>query len=58
MRSRALANDTAVSADASLYDRDFALWIEAQVAGLRARDVAALDVENVAEELEGLTKRD
>jgi hypothetical protein len=41
-----------------LYDRDFALWVEEQVAALRAGDVAALDLQNLIEELEGLTKRD
>jgi Domain of unknown function DUF29 len=44
--------------DRSLYDRDFALWVEAQVAAVRAGDVAALDVDNLVEELEGLTRRD
>ena len=44
--------------DRSLYDRDFALWIEAQVAAVRAGDVAALDIANLIEELEGLTRRD
>jgi Domain of unknown function DUF29 len=59
MRSRALANETAVAEPPpSLYDRDFALWIEAQVAAIRAGDLGALDVENLVEELEGLTKRD
>ncbi len=58
MRSRALSNQTAASADASLYDRDFALWVEAQVAAIRAGNIEALDIENVVEELEGLTKRD
>jgi Domain of unknown function DUF29 len=42
----------------ALYDEDFALWVEEQVAVLRAGDVAALDVENLTLELEGLTKRD
>jgi hypothetical protein len=45
-------------AEPPLYDRDFALWIEAQVAALRAGALGALDVENLVEELEGLTKRD
>jgi Domain of unknown function DUF29 len=42
----------------ALYDEDFALWIEEQVAALRAGDVSGLDTENLIEELEGLTKRD
>jgi hypothetical protein len=59
MRSRALAEETAVAeGPPSLYDRDFALWVEAQVAAIRAGDLGRLDVENVVEELEGLTKRD
>ena len=41
-----------------LYDRDFALWVEAQVAAIRAGNIDALDIENLVEELEGLTKRD
>ena len=41
-----------------LYDRDFALWVEEQVAALRAGKPATLDVGNLIEELEGLTKRD
>jgi Domain of unknown function DUF29 len=41
-----------------LYDQDLALWIEEQVAALRADDVAALDVPNLIEDLQGLTKRD
>jgi Domain of unknown function DUF29 len=40
----------------SLYDTDYALWLAEQVAHLRAGRLAALDVGNVAEELEGLTK--
>jgi Domain of unknown function DUF29 len=42
----------------SLYDQDFAKWIERQVESLRAGRAAALDVPNLIEELEGLTKRD
>jgi Domain of unknown function DUF29 len=42
----------------SLYDRDFAAWIERQVELLRSGQVTGLDVENLIEELEGLTKRD
>jgi Domain of unknown function DUF29 len=41
-----------------LYDEDFALWVEEQVAALRTGDAGALDVPNLIEELEGLTKRD
>ena len=38
----------------SLYDADYVAWLEEQVAHLRAGRLAALDVENVAEELESL----
>lgn len=41
---------------ASLYDTDYVAWLDEQVHHLRAGRLAALDVENVAEELEGLMK--
>jgi hypothetical protein len=40
------------------YDTDFALWVEDQVAALRAGCLGDLDVTNLVEELESLTKRD
>lgn len=40
----------------SLYDTDYVAWLEQQAAHLRAGRLAALDVENVAEELEGLMR--
>ena len=40
----------------SLYDTDYVAWLEEQVAHLRAGRLAALDVENVAEELESLMR--
>jgi Domain of unknown function DUF29 len=40
----------------SLYDTDYVALLEEQAAHLRAGRLAALDVENVAEELEGLMK--
>jgi hypothetical protein len=59
MRSRMRVNETPGPVRAhSLYDEDFALWIGEQVAALRAGAVGALDLENLIEELEGLTKRD
>lgn len=59
MRSRAQLDDRSrVVPPRPLYDEDFALWIEEQVAALRAGDVAAIDLPNLIEELEGLTKRD
>ncbi|MGH6944913.1 MAG: DUF29 domain-containing protein [Geminicoccaceae bacterium] len=57
MRSRARASDASSSASA-LYDQDFAAWVEQQVEFLRSGRTTALDVENLIEELEGLTKRD
>jgi Domain of unknown function DUF29 len=42
----------------SLYDRDFVGWTEQMVAALRQRDWAALDVENLIEEVEALGKSD
>ncbi|MGH6903071.1 MAG: DUF29 domain-containing protein [Geminicoccaceae bacterium] len=59
MRSRAeLEHRSRETPPRPLYDEDFALWVDQQVAALRAGDVAALDLENLIEELEGLTKRD
>jgi hypothetical protein len=43
---------------AKLYDTDFIRWTEEQAATLRARRFDALDLENLAEEIEGLGKRD
>jgi len=40
----------------SLYDTDFVAWLEEQAAHLRAGRLSVLDIENVAEELEGLTR--
>lgn len=42
----------------SLYDTDFVAWLEEQAAHLRAGRLSALDIENVAEELEGLARSD
>jgi hypothetical protein len=41
---------------ASLYEQDFALWIEDVAAKLKARDFDNLDVDNVLEEIESLGK--
>jgi hypothetical protein len=46
------------TAPATLYDRDFSLWVAAQVEALRAARFADLDLPNVIEELDGLAKRD
>lgn len=40
----------------SLYERDYVAWLDEQVRHLRSGGLAALDVENVAEELESLMK--
>jgi hypothetical protein len=42
----------------SLYDRDFVRWTEQVAAALRQGDWAALDVENLIEEVEALGKSD
>ena len=42
----------------SLYETDFASWIEEQVGFLRAGQFDALDVENVSEELESMGRSD
>jgi hypothetical protein len=42
----------------SLYDADYVAWLEEQVAHLRAGRLRALDVENVAEELESLMRKE
>jgi Domain of unknown function DUF29 len=42
----------------SLYDRDFVGWTEQIAAALRQGDWAALDVENLIEEVEALGKSD
>jgi hypothetical protein len=41
-----------------LYDTDFYQWSQTQAAALRAKDIAALDLEHLAEEVESLGKRD
>jgi hypothetical protein len=38
----------------STYEEDFYAWTRAQAAALRAKDVAALDLEHLAEEIEAL----
>ena len=40
----------------SLYDTDYVAWLDEQVSHLRAPRLSALDVENVAEELESLMR--
>jgi hypothetical protein len=40
-----------------LYDSDFALWSERQADALRRRDGNEIDWDNVAEEIESLSRR-
>ncbi len=40
------------------YESDFALWAESQAAALRERRFDDLDVPNLAEEVDGLARRD
>jgi len=40
------------------YDTDFAVWAYEQVSALRRGDLAGLDAEHLAEEVEGLVKAD
>jgi hypothetical protein len=40
----------------NLYDRDFALWIEATVKQLKSGDLSQVDLENLIEEVESLGK--
>ncbi len=42
----------------SLYEQDFALWIEDVAAKLKARDFDHLDVDNLLEEIESLGRRE
>jgi Domain of unknown function DUF29 len=39
------------------YDTDFYAWTQQQAAAIRAKDVAALDLEHLAEEVEDLGRR-
>ena len=40
------------------YDQDFALWVEENIALIKAKNYTAVDWENLIEEVEGLTRRD
>jgi hypothetical protein len=41
-----------------LYDQDFYLWAKETAAAIRSGRIAEVDLENVAEEIEGLANRD
>lgn len=45
----------AIAPPLSLYDRDLDLWLEMTIVQLKAGDFHGLDVENLIEELEGLS---
>jgi hypothetical protein len=45
----------AIAPPLTLYDRDLDLWLETTIAQLKASDFHNLDVENLIEELEGLS---
>nr|WP_275337327.1 DUF29 family protein [Nodosilinea sp. TSF1-S3]MDF0370096.1 DUF29 family protein [Nodosilinea sp. TSF1-S3] len=45
---------TQASQRVSLYDQDFALWLEDVATKLRARDFDGLNIENLLEEIESL----
>ncbi|HJU12572.1 MAG TPA: DUF29 domain-containing protein [Candidatus Binataceae bacterium] len=49
---------TKQAARRGLYDTDFALWLEEQASALKQRRSAALDWDNLAEEIEGLVRSD
>ena len=42
----------------TLYDSDFALWLEATVKQLKSGDFSGIDLENLIDEVEALGKRD
>ena len=52
LRYKAAMNDVS-----DLYDSDFALWSERQADALRRRDGNEIDWDNVAEEIESLSRR-
>jgi Domain of unknown function DUF29 len=58
LRSHAMANTLSPPADTSLYEEDFPLWAERQGALLRARRFEELDLDNLIEEVEGLSRKD
>jgi Domain of unknown function DUF29 len=49
---------TQVQRQVSLYDGDFALWLEDVAAKLRSRDFDRLDIDNLVEEIESLGRSD
>ena len=53
-----MAKTIARPPDATLYEQDFALWAERQAALLRAGRFDALDLENLIEEVEDLSRQE
>lgn len=49
---------TQVQQQVSLYDGDFALWLEDVAAKLRSRDFDRLDIDHLVEEIESLGRSD
>jgi Domain of unknown function DUF29 len=41
---------------AQLYDQDFCLWLEQTAQNLKDRNLTALDIENLIDEIEGMSK--
>jgi hypothetical protein len=47
-----------VTSSTKAYDQDFALWVEENIALLKAKNYDAVDWDNLIEEVEGLTRSD
>lgn len=47
-----------VASSTKTYDQDFALWVEENIALLKAKNYDAVDWDNLIEEVEGLTRSD
>jgi hypothetical protein len=47
-----------VTSSTQTYDQDFALWVEENIALLKAKNYDAVDWDNLIEEVEGLTRSD
>jgi hypothetical protein len=48
----------APAGNAPVYEDDFVAWLEDQAAHARRREIEALDLDNIAEELEGMARSD
>ena len=47
-----------VASPPTCYEQDFALWLEENIALIKAKNYSAVDWDNLIEEVEGLTRRD